>query len=51
VSTTAEAFAALDSLIHENDELREDNLVLRAQLETARNKLHTANILAARRGW
>jgi regulator of replication initiation timing len=51
VSTTAEAYAALDSLIHDNEELVVENSRLRLKLETVQNQLHTAAVLADRRGW
>jgi regulator of replication initiation timing len=49
--STAEAYQALDELVSENEDLRAENLLLKAQLVTARDKLATANVYANRRGW
>lgn len=49
--TTVKAFEALDDLCQENEDLRAENLLLKAQLELARTKLHTAEAFTVRRGW
>ena len=51
MTSIASAFDALDDLVQENEDLKAENLLLRAQLTESRDALAIAKVLHNRRGW
>lgn len=49
--TIAEVCRSWDDLVQENEDLRAENLLLRAQLTESRDELAIAKVLHNRRGW